>query len=63
MPGQYRWGVNRLKEALAEAVADGLAAVLLFGVVNVSVAHGVIGMLRLSIIEISCTNRCWLIVL
>jgi len=32
MPGQYRWGVNRLEEALSSAVADGLRSVLLFGV-------------------------------
>jgi porphobilinogen synthase len=32
MPGQCRWGVNRLGDALDEAVADGLRSVLLFGV-------------------------------
>ena len=32
MPGQCRWGVNRLAEALDGAVADGLRSVLLFGV-------------------------------
>lgn len=36
MPGQYRWGVGRLREALEGPVSDGLAAVLLFGVVDVS---------------------------
>jgi delta-aminolevulinic acid dehydratase/porphobilinogen synthase len=36
MPGVYRWGVNRLKEALDGPVKDGLAAVLLFGVIDVS---------------------------
>lgn len=35
MPGQYRWGVNRLGEALAGPVADGLASVILFGVLGV----------------------------
>jgi porphobilinogen synthase len=32
MPGQNRWGVARLHEALEEPVRDGLGAVLLFGV-------------------------------
>ncbi len=32
MPGQCRWGVNRLTEALDDAVSNGLRAVLLFGV-------------------------------
>jgi porphobilinogen synthase len=32
LPGQYRWGVRRLREALKPAVKDGLRAVLLFGV-------------------------------
>lgn len=32
MPGQYRYGVNRLEEALRPLVAKGLKAVLLFGV-------------------------------
>lgn len=32
MPGQYRWGVDRLGEALDGPVAAGLRAVLLFGV-------------------------------
>ena len=32
MPGQYRWGVDRVKEALAPMVKNGLRAVLLFGV-------------------------------
>ncbi len=32
MPGQHRWGVGRVEDALAGAVADGLRAVLLFGV-------------------------------
>ncbi len=36
MPDQCRWGVNRLQEALDEPVANGLQAVLLFGVVGVS---------------------------
>jgi len=31
MPGQYRWGVDRLDEALAKPVKAGLRAVLLFG--------------------------------
>lgn len=35
MPGQFRWGVNKLPEALDEPVADGLSAVLLFGVLDV----------------------------
>lgn len=34
MPGQYRWGVNRLPEALDVPVSHGLRAVLLFGVVD-----------------------------
>ena len=34
MPGQCRWGVRRLAEALDGPVADGLAAVLLFGVID-----------------------------
>ena len=36
MPGQSRWGCGeaRLREALAQPVADGLRAVLLFGVVD-----------------------------
>jgi porphobilinogen synthase len=32
MPGQYRWGVDRVEEAVGPAVAGGLRAVLLFGV-------------------------------
>ncbi|MCX7818441.1 MAG: porphobilinogen synthase [Kiritimatiellae bacterium] len=32
MPGQFRWGVGRLHEALDKPVAAGLRAVLLFGV-------------------------------
>ena len=32
MPGQYRWSVDRLGEALEKPVAEGLRAVLLFGV-------------------------------
>jgi porphobilinogen synthase len=32
MPGQYRWGADRLAEALDEPVTNGLRAVLLFGV-------------------------------
>lgn len=32
MPGQHRWGVRRLREALKPAVDDGLRTVLLFGV-------------------------------
>jgi len=32
MPGQSRWGVARLREALEGPVRDGLRAVLLFGV-------------------------------
>ncbi len=31
MPGQFRWGVSRLREALDKPVAAGLRAVLLFG--------------------------------
>lgn len=38
MPDQYRWGVARLAEALDEPVADGLTAVLLFGVIDVRIA-------------------------
>lgn len=34
MPGQYRWGVGRLAEALDVPVARGLRAVLLFGVLG-----------------------------
>lgn len=34
MPEQYRWGVNRLAEGLDKPVAQGLAAVLLFGVID-----------------------------
>lgn len=34
MPGQSRWGVNRLCDALKGPVAEGLSAVLLFGVIN-----------------------------
>ncbi len=34
MPGQFRWGADRVVEALAEPVADGLRAVLLFGVLH-----------------------------
>ena len=36
MPGQYRYGVDRLVEALEGPVKDGLQAVLLFGVLDVS---------------------------
>lgn len=35
MPGQARWGVDRLGEALDEPVKNGLSAVLLFGVIDV----------------------------
>jgi hypothetical protein len=35
LPGQYRWGVARLREALEAPVAAGLRAVLVFGVVSV----------------------------
>jgi porphobilinogen synthase len=35
MPGQYRWGVNRLEEALGEAVKNGLTSIILFGVLGV----------------------------
>jgi hypothetical protein len=35
MPGQYRWGANRLAEGLETAVANGLTSVLLFGVLGV----------------------------
>ena len=34
LPGQCRWGVSRLPEALDGPVAAGLSAVLLFGVVD-----------------------------
>ena len=34
MPGQHRWGVSRLGEALDAPVAQGLRAVLLFGVLD-----------------------------
>ena len=34
MPGQYRWGVARLPEALDVYVKQGLSSVLLFGVVT-----------------------------
>ena len=34
LPGQCRWGVSRLPEALDEPVSRGLSAVLLFGVVE-----------------------------
>ena len=34
MPGQHRWGVGRLGEALDAPVAAGLRAVLLFGVLE-----------------------------
>ena len=34
MPGQYRWGCDRLPEALDTPVAQGLRAVLLFGVID-----------------------------
>jgi len=34
MPGQCRWGVDRLREVLDPAVAAGLRAVLLFGVIG-----------------------------
>jgi porphobilinogen synthase len=34
MPSQYRWGVNRLREALDEPVKNGLRSVLLFGVID-----------------------------
>ena len=36
MPGQFRWGVKRLAEALSEPVADGLQSVIIFGVLGVS---------------------------
>lgn len=36
MPGQFRWGVNRLNEALSQPVQDGLKCVILFGVLDVS---------------------------
>jgi hypothetical protein len=35
LPGQHRWGVARLREALEAPVAAGLRAVLVFGVVSV----------------------------
>jgi porphobilinogen synthase len=34
LPGQYRWGVDRLEEMLRPLVAQGLRSVLLFGVVD-----------------------------
>ena len=34
MPGQYRWGVERLEELIAPLVAQGLRAVLIFGVLS-----------------------------
>jgi porphobilinogen synthase len=34
MPGQYRWGVERLDELIAPLVAQGLRAVLIFGVLS-----------------------------
>lgn len=34
LPGQYRWGVNRLEELIEPLVAKGLQSVLLFGVVS-----------------------------
>lgn len=34
MPGQFRWGVSRLREALDKPIAGGLRAVLLFGVIR-----------------------------
>lgn len=34
LPGQYRWSVDRLPEALRQTVAGGLPAVMLFGVTN-----------------------------
>lgn len=34
MPKQCRWGVNKLREALDGAVANGLKSVLLFGVID-----------------------------
>ena len=34
LPGQYRWGVNRLDECIAPLVANGLRAVLVFGVLG-----------------------------
>ena len=32
MPGQSRYGINRIVESLKEAVEDGLQSILLFGV-------------------------------
>jgi len=32
LPGQHRWGVNRLKEFLGPLVEKGLQSVILFGV-------------------------------
>jgi porphobilinogen synthase len=32
LPGQKRWGINKLKGFLAPLVAKGLASVILFGV-------------------------------
>jgi delta-aminolevulinic acid dehydratase/porphobilinogen synthase len=35
LPGQYRWGVDRLVEGFTDLVAAGLKTVLVFGVVSV----------------------------
>lgn len=45
MPGQFRWGVNRLKEALTEPVANGLTSIILFGVLGESAAKDATGSL------------------
>lgn len=42
MPGQGRWGVNTVCEALDGPVRDGLSAVLLFGVLDVSGASALL---------------------
>jgi porphobilinogen synthase len=34
MPGQYRYGINRLEAALRPLVEHGLSTILLFGVVS-----------------------------
>ncbi len=34
LPGQHRWGINRLDECIAPLVANGLRAVLVFGVLG-----------------------------
>jgi porphobilinogen synthase len=65
MPGQYRWGCGeaRLREALDEAVADGLKSVLLFGVLDVRRKVATRGRLRspapACLIECSLYSLCF----